>query len=75
MRAWGSRYAHLVLERCGGNKRKTCRALGISYHTLQAYLKYQPVAATETDAEGVAGEELKTAIDESIDAIETAAPE
>jgi two-component system response regulator HydG len=73
MRAWGSRYAHLVLERCGGNKRKTCRALGISYHTLQAYLKYQP--AVETDAENVAGEELKTAIDEGIDALETAVPE
>jgi len=42
MRAWGSRYAHIVLDRCGGNKRKACRSLGISYHTLQAYLRYQP---------------------------------
>jgi transcriptional regulator with PAS, ATPase and Fis domain len=40
MRAWGSRYARLVYERCGRNKRKTCRALGISYHTLDAYLRY-----------------------------------
>lgn len=40
MRAWGSRYARLVFERCGKNKRKTCRALGISYHTLDAYLRY-----------------------------------
>jgi len=39
MRAWASRYARLVLERCGNNKRKTCRELGISYHTLQAYLR------------------------------------
>jgi transcriptional regulator with AAA-type ATPase domain len=29
-----------VLERGGRNKRKACRALGISYHTLQAYLRY-----------------------------------
>ena len=40
MRAWASRYARLVYERCGKNKRKTCRALGISYHTLDAYLRY-----------------------------------
>ncbi len=39
MRAWASRYARLVLERCANNKRKTCRELGISYHTLQAYLR------------------------------------
>jgi hypothetical protein len=42
MRAWGSRYARLVLERCDNNKRKACRVLDISYHTLQAYLQYQP---------------------------------
>ena len=35
MRAWGSRYAKVVLERCGNNKRKTCERLAISYHTLQ----------------------------------------
>jgi DNA-binding NtrC family response regulator len=40
MRAWGSRYARLVLGRCGGNKREACRMLGISYHTLVAYLKF-----------------------------------
>jgi transcriptional regulator with PAS, ATPase and Fis domain len=40
LRAWGSRYVGLVLERSGRNKRKACRALGISYHTLNAYLKY-----------------------------------
>ncbi len=39
MRAWASRYARLVLERCGNNKRKTCRELQISYHTLEAYLR------------------------------------
>lgn len=41
MRAWGSRYARLVLERCANNKRRACRELGISYHTLQAYLRFQ----------------------------------
>jgi transcriptional regulator with PAS, ATPase and Fis domain len=42
MRAWGSRYARLVLERCQNNKRQACRVLDISYHTLQAYLRYTP---------------------------------
>jgi DNA-binding NtrC family response regulator len=41
MRAWGSRYARLVLERCHNNKRQACRILGISYHTLQAYLRFR----------------------------------
>jgi DNA-binding NtrC family response regulator len=40
MRAWGSRYARLVFERCGRNKRRACRHLDISYHTLEAYLSY-----------------------------------
>jgi transcriptional regulator with PAS, ATPase and Fis domain len=50
LRAWGSRYVRLVLERSGRNKRKACRALGISYHTLQAYLRYThklPVASVQ----------------------------
>jgi transcriptional regulator with PAS, ATPase and Fis domain len=42
MRAWGSRYARMVLEKCEMNKRQTCDVLGISYHTLNAYLNYQP---------------------------------
>ena len=42
MRTWGSRYARMVLERCENNKRQTCRELGISYHTLNAYLRFQP---------------------------------
>jgi transcriptional regulator with PAS, ATPase and Fis domain len=41
MRAWASRYARLVLERCQNNKRRTCRELGISYHTLQAHLRFR----------------------------------
>ena len=48
MRAWGSRYARLVLERCDRNKRRTCEVLGISYHTLQSYLRYR---ATPTDGQ------------------------
>jgi transcriptional regulator with PAS, ATPase and Fis domain len=40
LRAWGCRYVQLVLERNGRNKRKACQSLGISYHTLQAYLGY-----------------------------------
>ena len=53
MRAWGSRYARLVLERCGNNKRKACRVLDISYHTLQAYLRYTPqLRAAQTGAAG-----------------------
>jgi transcriptional regulator with PAS, ATPase and Fis domain len=42
MRAWGSRYARLILERCQMNKRQACEVLGISYHTLVAYLNYRP---------------------------------
>jgi DNA-binding NtrC family response regulator len=42
LRVWAGRYARLILERCQGNKREACRMLGISYHTLQAYLKLPP---------------------------------
>jgi transcriptional regulator with PAS, ATPase and Fis domain len=45
LRTWGSRYARLVLERCGNNKRQACRELGISYHTLRAYLRFRPARA------------------------------
>lgn len=44
MRAWGSRYARIVLDRCDQNKRQACQILGISYHTLQAYLAYESPA-------------------------------
>jgi DNA-binding NtrC family response regulator len=40
MRAWASRYARLVFERCGRNKRLAARQLEISYHTLDAYLRF-----------------------------------
>jgi len=42
LRAFGSRYARLVLARCSQNKRRACQVLGISYHTLRAYLEYEP---------------------------------
>ena len=42
VRAWRSRYARLVLERCQGDKSQACRVLDISYHTLRAYLRYPP---------------------------------
>lgn len=40
LRGWASRYARAVFVQCRGNKRQTCRRLGISYHTLDAYLRY-----------------------------------
>jgi hypothetical protein len=42
MRAWGSRYARLILEKSERNKRQACDVLDISYHTLNAYLNYRP---------------------------------
>jgi transcriptional regulator with PAS, ATPase and Fis domain len=39
LRSWGTRYAQLVFERCGRNKRTACRVLDISYHTLRSYLR------------------------------------
>lgn len=52
LRAWGSRYARLMLDRCKGNKRETARVLGITYHTLNAYLRFP--LATPVD-EGLDG--------------------
>ena len=40
MRAWAAD-STVVLERCDHNKRRACRELGISYHTLQAYLEFE----------------------------------
>jgi transcriptional regulator with PAS, ATPase and Fis domain len=42
LRTWGSRYVRMVFERCQENKRRTCRELDISYHTLNAYLRHRP---------------------------------
>jgi transcriptional regulator with PAS, ATPase and Fis domain len=59
LRAWAGRYARLVLDRCKGNKRETARVLGISYHTLNSYLR-GAVASTaphDADPEAVAAED------------------
>jgi DNA-binding NtrC family response regulator len=52
LRMWASRYARLVFERCQQNKREACRVLGISYHTLQAYLRL-PAASGDEETSGV----------------------
>ncbi len=39
LRAWATRYVRLVLARHGGNRRRACDTLGISHHTLRAYLR------------------------------------
>jgi transcriptional regulator with PAS, ATPase and Fis domain len=70
MRAWGSRYARLVLAQCGGNKREACRALSISYHTLMAYLRF-PMRASEPRPEGWDEEEQDG---ERIEGFEVAEP-
>lgn len=49
LRAWSSRYARLVLDRCDGNKRRACDQLDISYHTLRSLLRYG-VAPSSGDA-------------------------
>jgi transcriptional regulator with PAS, ATPase and Fis domain len=62
LRAWGSRYARLVLERAQGNKREACRVLDISYHTLQAYLRYPiGIGADLVNGAGDAGSSLEPA--------------
>jgi transcriptional regulator with PAS, ATPase and Fis domain len=59
MRAWGGRYARLVLDRVGGSKREACRWLRISYHTLNGYLR-EPIdgAASHDEWHEVDGAEL-----------------
>ena len=39
LRQFASHYVRLVVQRCGNNKREACRVLGISYHTLEGYLR------------------------------------
>jgi transcriptional regulator with PAS, ATPase and Fis domain len=60
MRAWGSCYARLVLERCEHNKRRACEFLDISYHTLQAYLRH-PGATASAAGDGWPGAAKSTA--------------
>ena len=57
LRAWAARYVRFMLDRCDGNKRAAARILGISYHTLQAYLRAAernqptPLAALSTQVD------------------------
>ena len=63
LRVWARRYVRLMVERCDGNKRPAAGVLGISYHTLKAYLRdalddaaaaggcvAEPAASEEADA-------------------------
>jgi DNA-binding NtrC family response regulator len=53
MRTWASRYARLMVERCGGRRSEAARALGISYHTLKAHLRRTaetPASSQEAEA-------------------------
>jgi hypothetical protein len=52
----------VVLDRCGGNKRKACEALEISYHTLNSYLRFQVDDGEPSESsDGVAEAQLLTA--------------
>jgi transcriptional regulator with PAS, ATPase and Fis domain len=42
LRRMAQEYVRLVLGKCDNNKREACRVLGISYHTLESYLKRRP---------------------------------
>jgi transcriptional regulator with PAS, ATPase and Fis domain len=53
MRAWGSRYARLILEKSSHNKRQACDVLDISYHTLNAYLNYKPRTRRPGSSDGI----------------------
>lgn len=54
MRTWARRYARIMLARRAGNKRQTALALGISYHTLQAYLREPLEEAHQSPESGAA---------------------
>ena len=65
MRVWARRYARIVVERAGGNKRQAARALGISYHTLNSYLKQStegPPGVGEAAAEAAEEPPLDSAV-------------
>jgi two-component system response regulator HydG len=54
LRAWSSRYARLVLDRCAGNRRRACQELDISYHTLRSLLRHG-AGAPAGDAHAITG--------------------
>jgi DNA-binding NtrC family response regulator len=67
MRAWATRYARLMVERCGGRRSEAARVLGISYHTLKGHLKYAAPAgaAAQRGREEIAGSNVAEACVES----------
>jgi DNA-binding NtrC family response regulator len=74
LRVWARRYARIMLARCDGNKREASKLLGISYHTLQAYLRtpmddgrVEAVVEEQTEEEGVGATDSVTAGDRGSD--------
>jgi DNA-binding NtrC family response regulator len=53
LRVWAGRYVRLILDRSAGNKREACRVLGISYHTLQAYIRLSESQIQHEEPEAV----------------------
>jgi DNA-binding NtrC family response regulator len=67
LRVWARRYARIMLARTGGNKREAARILGISYHTLQAYLRAPVEHDPNPPALGV-DQAVDQTVDEAADA-------
>ncbi|HEY2904319.1 MAG TPA: sigma-54 dependent transcriptional regulator [Vicinamibacterales bacterium] len=67
LRAWSARYARLVLAQSAGNRRKAARMLGISYHTLQAHLRYPIHEAVDAAAAWSATEGAPVGVPEAIE--------
>ncbi|PYR13134.1 MAG: hypothetical protein DMF99_02240 [Acidobacteria bacterium] len=65
LRVWARRYVRLMVERCDGNKRRAAGVLGISYHTLKAYLR-----DALDDAAAAGGGVAEPAASEEADALE-----
>ena len=74
MRAWGARYARLVLDRCEQNKRKACRILDISYHTLVSYLQWKPDQPSDQPAPDVHDADDEAEDDDQVRCGEASAP-
>jgi len=69
LRIWACRYVRLVVERCGGNKRAASRALGISHHTLQAYLR-SPFYDVESEPSAATAATNDALVDETEEGVE-----
>lgn len=51
LRTWSSRYVRQILDQCGGNKRRACDTLDISYKTLQTLLEHAAHEVGHTSAD------------------------